>query len=491
MRGLGRQCHSARPSTRLSLNIPTDHNPILTSLSLPQSAFPPDEVSDLGDKRPPRTQFHSSRLKDSVTLDSFRNSLESKSQKLLSVLRILRQDAERGGITAQEYADEAQSLITQALHEVGDEILQRVPPTTSNRSHIGQPTPRDQVITHHSSSNGTIRNLQRQSQTALNALRSAKCTGAPPADIARLAAAHLTLKNQVIRGKHHIRQSQLVHDSILSSDIRDSQPRNIWKLLRKYKMGNTKSTLPTKILDNASGDPRKWLPGQPTDDPYAWHRYRHALGHHLFRHSSSPFDERAALRIHERMPRIISSIYRPISPPDPLFEDTITSDEVSLALKDLNPDKAPGEDGITNRMLQSGGKEFNTVMYEFLRGLWDLEVQPTPWNLSLLSPLYKGGKKKRADPSSYRGIYLCSAFSKLFEGLLLSRLTQFTERKNTLTQNQLGTRPSRQAHDAIYCLLSNIQFNQIHVKKPTYVAFLDYTTAFPSVHRERLLHILP
>ena len=190
------------------------------------------------------------------------------------------------------------------------------------------------------------------------------------------------------------------------------------------------------------------------------------------------------------MPHINRSIRHPTFPPDPLFADTITPDEVSTVLKDLNPDKAPGEDGVTNRMLQSGGKGFNTVIFEFLRDLWDLEAQPKSWNLSLLSPLYKGGKKKRADPSSYRGIYLCSAFSKLFEGVLLSRLTQFTERKNTLTQNQLGTRPRRQAHDAIYCLLSNIQFNQIHVKKPTYVAFLDYTTAFPSVHRERLLHIL-
>ena len=28
------------------------------------------------------------------------------------------------------------------------------------------------------------------------------------------------------------------------------------------------------------------------------------------------------------------------------------------------------------------------------------------------------------------------------------------------------------------------------MKKPTYIAFLDYTTAFPSVHRERLLQLL-
>ena len=32
-----------------------------------------------------------------------------------------------------------------------------------------------------------------------------------------------------------------------------------------------------------------------------------------------------------------------------------------------------------------------------------------------------------------------------------------------------------------------ITYNYQRTKRPTYVAFLDYSTAFPSVHRERLL----
>jgi len=49
--------------------------------------------------------------------------------------------------------------------------------------------------------------------------------------------------------------------------------------------------------------------------------------------------------------------------------------------------------------------------------------------------LYKGGDKSRADPASYRGIYLSSALAKLFEGILISRLTKFTETHNILTEN--------------------------------------------------------
>ena len=52
-----------------------------------------------------------------------------------------------------------------------------------------------------------------------------------------------------------------------------------------------------------------------------------------------------------------------------------------------------------------------------------------------MQPIYKGGNKSRADPASYRGIYLSSALAKLFEGILISRLTKFTETHNTLTEN--------------------------------------------------------
>jgi len=107
-----------------------------------------------------------------------------------------------------------------------------------------------------------------------------------------------------------------------------------------------------------------------------------------------------------------------------------------------------------------------------------------------MQPIYKDGNKLKTDPASYRGIYLSSALAKLFEGLLLHRLTQYTEAHETLTPNQLGTRPGRQTHDAIYSLLPIIQSNWTLRDSPTYVAFLDYSTAYQSVHRGRLAVML-
>jgi len=56
--------------------------------------------------------------------------------------------------------------------------------------------------------------------------------------------------------------------------------------------------------------------------------------------------------------------------------------------------------------------------------------------------------------------YLSSSQAKLVEDILICRLTKFTETHNTLTENHFGTRPDRQIHDTIYCLLC---FKQQHI----------------------------
>ena len=87
-------------------------------------------------------------------------------------------------------------------------------------------------------------------------------------------------------------------------------------------------------------------------------------------------------------------------------------------------------------------------------------------------------------------MYLSSALAKLFWGNSDFSIDQFTEAHSTFTENQLGTRPGRQIHDAIYCLLSIIQYNKTQKGLATYVAFCGFSTAFPSIHRGKLLLLL-
>ena len=166
--------------------------------------------------------------------------------------------------------------------------------------------------------------------------------------------------------------------------------------------------------------------------------------------------------------------------------------EPTNQIKKSFPDKSSGPSGITNQMLQSGDDEFQSLLLLLFNGIWESHVQPTDWQLSLMQPIYMGHDKDKTDPASCRGKYHkdSDTSAKLFEGLLLARLTTHTELDNTLTSNQLGTKPYTQTHDAIYSLISTIQYNKYTLQKPTYVAFVDYSTAYPSVHRDRLSSML-
>jgi len=171
--------------------------------------------------------------------------------------------------------------------------------------------------------------------------------------------------------------------------------------------------------------------------------------------------------------------------PDPELNKTPPKEEVEEMLKHLPSDKAEGTDGITNRILQTSGEQAIDMIYLYMLIIWEVETYPGAWASALIQPIYKGGGKDRHSPVSYRGIYLLDALTKLFEGLMEARLSKFAELNGTLTPSQQGSRITRQTHDAIYALIATIQ-ERSQYGFPSYCCFIDFATAYPSVHRRTL-----
>ena len=109
-------------------------------------------------------------------------------------------------------------------------------------------------------------------------------------------------------------------------------------------------------------------------------------------------------------------------------------------------------------MVKAGCQPFQILLQKVFDALWQYEVQPEAWQNSLLQQIRKGGMKSKLDPASYRGIFLCSVLTKLFEGILITLLTLFTEFHNTLTDNQLGIRLGQ---NALLSLSALIQHNRV------------------------------
>ena len=84
------------------------------------------------------------------------------------------------------------------------------------------------------------------------------------------------------------------------------------------------------------------------------------------KHAQSPYDEAAAHRVTTSQKQTLYQVEHPILPINPLFHTDIEPRELQNEIKKLNSDKSPGDDGITNRMIQAGGPKsrFEEILHE-------------------------------------------------------------------------------------------------------------------------------
>jgi len=90
------------------------------------------------------------------------------------------------------------------------------------------------------------------------------------------------------------------------------------------------------------------MKGPPTLNPLNWHCFRFALGHHLFQHPLSPYDEKSAQDVAKLLPRMKEQASIATTNTHPLFMNPFTPEELKHEIKKLLPDKLPGPSGITN-----------------------------------------------------------------------------------------------------------------------------------------------
>ena len=124
---------------------------------------------------------------------------------------------------------------------------------------------------------------------------------------------------------------------------------------------------------------------------------------------------------------------------------------------------------------------------------WSTHPFPSALKQSTIIPILKPGKPSDS-PSSYRPISLTSCTSKLFERMVLVRLTYFLEQQDILSPVQAGFRPGRSTVDQVLLLSQSIA-DSFHQSKPgarTVLATVDFAKAFDSVwHSVLLSKLLP
>jgi len=202
-----------RPSRSLQSNSgpPTDHNPIVLHLSLPVKPNAPGAiVIATTSELPPRTQFHSSKLKDPAVTTLFSVVLDDQVAKSESVITALRISLEQGNISPTQYADKVNTIIVSALQVTADRVLGKTE-FRSQRAQKEHMTQRSQQENgNYSSNHKRIAAKQTSTQTLLkDKLRQAREETAPPHIIADLGKSLAKEKHELLKLQHQVRQKSV------------------------------------------------------------------------------------------------------------------------------------------------------------------------------------------------------------------------------------------------------------------------------------------
>jgi len=162
---------------------PTDHNPLVLHLSLllkPQAATQAHGDIPTPPEVPPRTQFHSSKLKDPATWKKFSDAQEDLATTAQPVIRALNISLQQGTINPTQYAGKVHTIIVSSLQATAHKILGTTAFRGKNaqKEHMTQRGYQDNG--QYSSNDKHIAAKQTSTQTLKDKLQQAREESAPP-----------------------------------------------------------------------------------------------------------------------------------------------------------------------------------------------------------------------------------------------------------------------------------------------------------------------
>lgn len=166
----------------------------------------------------------------------------------------------------------------------------------------------------------------------------------------------------------------------------------------------------------------------------------------------------------------------------PIPTGPFTLEELQKGLSKLNKSKNPGPDNIPAIVWKN--PLFHQQLLDFCNETMKGN-KPEALSRSTIIPLPKKGDLSL--PSNYRGITLSALAAKLYNTMLLNRISPHLD--PILRRNQNGFRKGRSTTPQILAIRRIIEELKISSKQ-AYIVFVDFSKAFDSVNRKAMLHIL-
>ena len=160
-------------------------------------------------------------------------------------------------------------------------------------------------------------------------------------------------------------------------------------------------------------------------------------------------------------------------------EPPIKLTEVRQAIREQNPGKAPGLDGIPGIVYKQTVDILSPLLTKIFNKLFEKGEFPATWSKAKVIFIKKPNKPS-TDPSAHRPISLLPIVGKLYEKVILHRLNWHTRKNNLTDDNQFGFQKGISAEQAGLKLVNSIT-QAFKTKHEIGAVFCDISKAFPSV----------
>lgn len=181
-----------------------------------------------------------------------------------------------------------------------------------------------------------------------------------------------------------------------------------------------------------------------------------------------------------------TAIKNPINTqPEPPF----TQEEINTILNNMNHKRAPGQDGLTADICFQFNLGFPDIITRLLNRCLQLEYFPSEWKVAVAKIIPKPNVTTHNEPSAYRPIGLINVFAKLYEKLLINRLTYYLQKNQGSNNMQFGFKQQTSTIQAIHNVL-NIIRRAKDSKEHILVASLDIKSAFNNAWWPAIFHRL-
>ncbi|OGE48027.1 hypothetical protein PENARI_c033G04144 [Penicillium arizonense] len=188
----------------------------------------------------------------------------------------------------------------------------------------------------------------------------------------------------------------------------------------------------------------------------------------------------------------LSDITNSTKPPIPF--PLISKQELTDAIRRAPPNKAPGADGIHNKVWILAGEStsrrvfFSTIL-DIFNACLRIGRNPRHFQTSITVTLRKAGPRDYRLPKAYRPVALLNTLGKVLEAIIATRIAWAVEEYRLLPDTHLGGRKGISVDHAIQLILDRVHTAWGHGQgQKASMLLLDVAGAYDNVSHERFLH---